>query len=236
MNARKGGTPRAALLDFYGTLVEATSWGPRFEAVLGEHGLAWPEVEQVTIAVLDGVDHREHSVDRDAYVTWERGRLQALAEAAGATVETVVGVVDALYTASKTWEIVAYPEVPEVLATLRARRVQVVICSNWDWDLPDAVASAGLDGLIDIVVTSARAGYRKPHPAFYAHALEVAGLAAEEVVFAGDSWGPDVEGPLAAGIPIVAHVHRVDDTSAAPDLPPGAHRVADLRGLLDLFG
>jgi putative hydrolase of the HAD superfamily len=229
---------KAALLDFYGTLAEATSWGPRFEEIITAHNLVWPG-ERPTIAALDGVDHRVHSVDRDTYVQWERSRLQALAEAAGAEVETMAGVVDALYSASKSWEIVAYPEVPDVLRELRARGVRIVICSNWDWDLPDAVSAAGLDDLIDVIVTSARAGYRKPHPAFYTHALEVAAVRAADSVFAGDSWGPDVEGPLAAGIPVVAHIHRPGDTADQPDLPDlpaGAHRLTDLRGLLDLIG
>jgi putative hydrolase of the HAD superfamily len=222
------------MLDFYGTLVEATAWGPRFEDVLAGHGLAWPENSPRSWVALDGVDHAAHSTDRDAYVTWERSRLALLAEGCGAEPDSITAVVDSLYRASKTWTIVAYPEVPDVLAELRRRGVQVVICSNWDWDLPDAVAAAGLDGLVDVIVTSARCGYRKPHPRFYDHALDVARLEAAEALFAGDSWGPDVEGPLAAGMAVVAHVHRAGDASPAPELPDGVHRVADLRGLLDL--
>jgi FMN phosphatase YigB (HAD superfamily) len=50
----------------------------------------------------------------------------------------------------------------------------------------------------------------------------------------GDTWDADVEGPHRLGMTPV-HVHRAHDDRAAPPLPPGAHRVRDLRGLLDLL-
>jgi putative hydrolase of the HAD superfamily len=225
---------RALLLDFYGTLAHATSWGPRFEDVLATHGLGWPDERPLSAATLDGADHLAHSADRDTYVAWERSRLQLLVEATGAAADLAPRVVDDLYNASKTWEMAVYAEVPEVLRAFRARGWRIVICSNWDWDLEDVLATVRLDGMVDHVVTSARAGYRKPHPAIYERTLAVADAAAEHSVFAGDSWGPDVEGPLAAGIPRAVHVYREGDPAPAPDLPAGAHRVADLSGLLAL--
>jgi putative hydrolase of the HAD superfamily len=113
-----------------------------------------------------------------------------------------------------------------------------VICSNWDWDLAEAVEEAGLTTRFDALLSSAWVGARKPHPRIYARALLEAGVEADEALFVGDTWGPDVEGPLAAGIPAV-YLRRVghwpdgtcphDDptTAAVPVLP-------DLTGLLDL--
>ena len=55
-----------------------------------------------------------------------------------------------------------------------ARGLRLAICSNWDWDLEPAVAEAGLAGRFDIVVSSAWAGARKPHPRIYRYLLEQA--------------------------------------------------------------
>ena len=44
----------------------------------------------------------------------------------------------------------AYPEVPGVLAELRARGLRLAICSNWDWDLAQAVDEVGLADLVDV--------------------------------------------------------------------------------------
>ena len=88
--------------------------------------------------------------------------------------------------------------------------------------------------VLDALVTSAQAGARKPHPRIYRCALAVAGAPPAHVLFAGDSWRPDVEGPLAVGMRAV-HVAREERHDDEPPLPPGAHRVRDLRGLLELL-
>ena len=92
-------------------------------------------------------------------------------------------------------ELHAYPEVPDALRELRAQGLLLAVCSNWDWDLEVAVAEAGLGGAVDLLVSSAWAGARKPHPRIFRHTLSLLGLAAADVVFVGDTWGPDVEGP-----------------------------------------
>ena len=75
-----------------------------------------------------------------------------------------------------------------------------MVCSNWDWDLELAVEEAGLLGRVDVLVSSAWAGARKPHARIFRHTLDVVGRRAEDVVFVGDTWGPDVEGPSTLGI------------------------------------
>jgi FMN phosphatase YigB (HAD superfamily) len=51
--------------------------------------------------------------------------------------------------------------------------------------------------LIDSVTTSLDVGYRKPHAAMFDEGIRLAGCAAEEGVFIGNSEGKDVE-PAAA--------------------------------------
>jgi putative hydrolase of the HAD superfamily len=50
------------------------------------------------------------------------------------------------------------------------------------------------------VVTSAGSGVRKPDPAIFAAALELAGCGADEAVHVGDTVAEDIAGAEAAGI------------------------------------
>ena len=111
----------------------------------------------------------------------------------------------------------------------------LAICSNWDWDIDRAVAGAGLEDVVDVVVTSARAGARKPHPRIFRHTLQRCYVAPPEALFVGDTVYADVEGPLAYGMSAL-HVWRDDMVGAPPPLPRGATRAADLRAVLDLTG
>lgn len=228
--------PPVIILDFYGTLAEAVSWGPSLADVLAAHGFESPdEAGFWRKATVDGMDHRQHSVSRDAYVAWERSRLVDYARAAGVPPEQLEEITDDLYRAAKTFELEAYPETHDVLRALRGAGARLAICSNWDWDLPELLERLDLLEPFDVVVTSARAGARKPHPHIYRYALDAVDARPDEVIFVGDSWEPDVEGPLSLGLRAV-HVAR--DASADPDelpeVPPGAHRAPDLRALVDL--
>jgi putative hydrolase of the HAD superfamily len=120
-----------------------------------------------------------------------------------------------------------YAEVPGVLRRARELGIRLVVVSNWDVSLHDALAAAGLDRLLDATVTSAEFGAAKPDPAIFAHALELAGVAAADAVHVGDSVEADVDGARAAGIaPLL--VVRGD----AP--PPGG--VEAIRTLRELPG
>lgn len=227
---------RAVLFDFYGTLARAVSWGETHEQVFARHGLPFDAVHWDSNWVgeaTDGDEHLEHSVSRDAYMAWERERLRRRAAGCGVGDDDVDALVDDLHSASKAYTLKAYDEVIDVLGTLRAHAVTVAICSNWDWDLDRAVAQSGLDHLVDIAVTSAQAGARKPHPRIFRHTLERCGADAHEALFVGDTFAADVEGPLAVGMKAL-HVWRDDMEGDPPALPDGATRSADLAPVLDL--
>jgi putative hydrolase of the HAD superfamily len=133
----------------------------------------------------------------------------------------------------------AYDEVPGVLDDLRERGLGLVICSNWDWDLEPAIAEAGLAGRFDTVVSSAWAGARKPHPRIYRYLLEQAALDPHDVLFVGDTWAPDVEGPLAAGMRpayLERDGHWPDATRPAETSAVPVARIRDLTGILPLLG
>ncbi len=233
---------RAVLLDFYGTLAHAATWGPTRQEIMAERGFEIPDDEALVkwtgaFEAIDGKEHLEHSRSAEHYEAWERDRLRSFVVACGVGTDDAGPLVDDLYTATKAFRLEAYPEVPDVLRELRAKRLTVAVCSNWDWHLDRAMGQAGLTDLVDVAVTSARAGARKPHPRIFRHTLEACGAVdGRDVVFAGDSWGPDVEGPAAVGMRPV-HVWRPEwegERDPPPPLTDGVVRVRDLRGLIAL--
>lgn len=227
---------KAVLFDFYGTLARAVAWGDTHEQVFARHGQRFDAERWVHNFVgesNDGDEHVEHSASRDAYVAWEVDRLRRRARNCGVGEDELEALVADLHTAAKTYTLKAYDEVPDVLATLRRRGITVAVCSNWDWDLDRAIASVGLEGRADVVVTSAQAGARKPHPRIFRHTLDRCGVGPAEALFVGDSFYPDVEGPLAYGMRAV-HVWRDDMVGDPPQLPEGAIRTPDLRPVLDV--
>jgi len=221
---------RAVLLDFYGTLARAVSFGLTYEDVFASRGLRldpsdWAGWDR---QVYDGQEHVEQSRTRDTYVAWERERLHGVVASYGA--DDVEGLVDDLHAASKDFTLAAYDDVTPVLSDLRAQGLVVAVCSNWDWDLDRALDQAGLGGAADVVVTSARVGARKPHPRIFTETLRRCGVHASQALFVGDTWEPDVEGPTAMGMWAV-HVCRDDRPGPTPALPPGVRRISDLREL-----
>jgi putative hydrolase of the HAD superfamily len=97
----------------------------------------------------------------------------------------------------------AYEDSEPALRSLRERDLGVVVVSNWDCSLDDVLARCGLGELTDGAVSSAEAGARKPDPAIFAPALELAGCEASEALHVGDTAEEDVEGARAAGIPVL---------------------------------
>ena len=224
------------LFDFYGTLARAVSWGDTHGEVFARHGLpfdderwGWNFIGETN----DGDLHLEHSESRDTYLAWEVDRLRRRARACGVGEDDLDALVADLHVASKTYTLKAYDEVTDVLAELRRRGLAVAICSNWDWDIDRAVAAAGLEGTVDVVVTSAQAGARKPNPRIFRHTLERCGVAPAEALFVGDTLYADVEGPRSYGM-AAAHVWRDDMIGEPGLLPAGATRSPDLRAVLDL--
>lgn len=229
---------RAVVFDFYGTLAHAVSWGSPADEIFSRRGhrLEQAAYDAWQAEVFDGMEHHQHSGTRDDYLAWERDRLRRAARASGVGADDLEELVAELHVAIGDFELAAYEETPQVLDELRRRGMVLGVCSNWGWDLDRALAMSGLEGGFDVVVTSAQAGVRKPHPRIFQLTVEQVGVAPGETVFVGDTWYPDVEGALAAGMQPV-HVWRADDdhvTGAPPHVPAGVHRIHDLRGLLDL--
>ena len=231
--------PTAVLLDFYGTLAHATQW-LSIDVVLAEHGYElptavrekwWFESEQ------NGLVHVEHSTDRDAYTAWQRGRLLSMLAETDVHPGEYELIVEKLRAGTATRVLEPYEESAEILRDLRDRGLRLAICSNWDWDLAEAVDEVGLTGLVDTVVSSAWAGARKPHPLIFEHTLTKIDASPADAVFVGDTWGPDVVGPRDAGMTplyLQRDGHWPDPTAPA-DPAAEVACAPDLQGLFALL-
>lgn len=175
-----------------------------------------------------GADHHLASASRRDYDAWAERRLGDWLGELGVERERRTALVAELR--RPQGQLMAYPEAYDVLASLRERGVRVGVCSNWSWDLERHVVEAGLGPVVDEIVSSAQAGYRKPSPEIYRIALDALAVTAGDAAFVGDSWLTDVEGPLAAGFALAVHVDRCGDGGPAV-LPPHTARVRDLRAL-----
>jgi putative hydrolase of the HAD superfamily len=194
-----------------------------FLAGLIEVGLpVSPETLAKLQTASEGLDHSEWSCSRRTYTAWAAATLSSVARAGtvmGADLAPqVIPALEQLHQAP----MVAMPGAADCLAAVRRAGFTVALCSNWGWDLAVDVAGAGLAGHIDVFVTSAQAGYRKPHPRIYQATLERAGFGADDAVFIGDSLRTDVLGPQRAGIRSVLlasdtkrQLHREQVTSLA---------------------
>src|ERR1700730_18540137 len=148
---------QAVLFDFYNTLAETTNFGPSWEQVVTELGYDLPPDirDRWWNDGIDGTEHDEHSQSRDHYVAWQQSRVRLMLSECGVPESAHDDLIVRVREIGAHNRIDAYDEVDDVIRSLRAQGVALAICSNWDWDLHEAVESAGLTGAFDVVVSSA---------------------------------------------------------------------------------
>ncbi len=229
---------RAVLFDFYGTLARATRW-LSIDVVLAERGYELPKAvhDRWWNQGIDGVEHVEHSESREAYQAWQHERLLAMLAETDVHPGEYEEILEQLRHGNEARVLEAYPEVPSALEELRRLGVSLAVCSNWDWDLDQALDEVALRGRFDVVVSSAWAGARKPHPRIFEYTLERLGVEAPGVVFVGDTWGPDVVGPQAVGMTplyLRRRDHWPDETAPADPGSVGVATATDVTPILEL--
>ncbi|HWH96134.1 MAG TPA: HAD-IA family hydrolase [Baekduia sp.] len=189
------------LLDALGTLLELERPAPRLRAELAARGVAVSGAEADAALRAEIAYYRAHhdeAVD-SAALDDLRDRCAAVLAAALPEHARAVGDLRAALLASLRFR--PYPEVPPALAALRAAGLRLVVVSNWDVSLHEALAQTGLTPLVDAALSSAEARSAKPAPAIFARALAlVDGAEAAAAVHVGDSVEHDVAGARAAGI------------------------------------
>lgn len=210
--------PGAILLDALGTLIELQPPAPilcdelvrRFDVHVS-HG----EAERAIAAEIAYYRaHFDEGAGPEELIELRRRCVVAMREELPpeASVVPVEELTEALL-ASITFRV--FPDVGFALGSARTRGTRVVVVSNWDISLHDVLGRIGLAPLLDGVVTSAEYGARKPDPAIFASALEIAGVPASKAVHVGDSLEEDVAGARAARIEPV--LIRRDGSPGPPD-------------------
>ena len=217
---------RAAIFDAYGTLLDIHAAMANHAAHLGPN---WPQIsadwrqkqlEYSWIRSLAGPAHH-----RDF---WTLTR-EALAWTAARHRIDRTDVLDAILSSYRHLD--PYPEVPAVLGALRAAGMPTAILSNGEPGmLADAVRSAGIDGLLDFVLSIESVGIFKPDPRVYQLAVDRLGVPAEDIAFVSSNpwdafgahafgfrvfWLNRTSGPEEYGLRSIA-----TELSGLADLPP----------------
>jgi putative hydrolase of the HAD superfamily len=221
--------PRAWLLDALGTLLELEPPVEPLRRELAERfGVQLTAAEAGAAMKAEiGFYRANHdiAVDRESLGALRRAAAAALRDAlppdAAAGLE-LGALTDALLAALR---FRPFPEVPEVLRAARAKGIRLVVVSNWDVSLHDALAQTGLAPLLDGAITSAEVGSAKPGGEIFARGLALAGIEAAAALHVGDDLAADVGGARAAGI----DVRLVLRDGSEP--PPGVATVRSLREL-----
>jgi putative hydrolase of the HAD superfamily len=186
------GMVRAVFLDALGTLVELEPPWLSMRARVPDD-VSDERLEEALRAEM--AYYRDH-----AHEARDQASLADLRERCAGIVSEKLGIE---VTAGELVEAIrfdAYPDAVPALRQLRESGQRLVAVSNWDCSLPDVLERCGLGELLDGAVSSAVAGARKPDPAIFKPALELAGCRPDEALHVGDTSAEDVEGARAAGI------------------------------------
>jgi putative hydrolase of the HAD superfamily len=183
---------RAVFLDALGTLVELEPpWVSLRDRVPDE--VSDERLEEALRAEM--AYYRDH-----AHEGRDEASLVDLRERCAAIVSEKLGIEIGVEQLVEAIRFDAYPDVLPALSELREGGRRLVAVSNWDCSLPAVLERCGLGELLDGAVSSAVAGARKPDPAIFGPALELAGCGPDEALHVGDTPEEDVAGALAAGI------------------------------------
>jgi len=185
--------PRAVLFDAYGTLFDVYSVGLLGEQLFPGQGarlaMVWRDKQIEYTRLVTTSDHGAHyqpfwTLTRQA-LTFAIKSVAPAARQDWASFEPLAGQLMNQYR-----HLSAFPENHEVLKALRARGVVTGILSNGEPEmLGIAVRSAGLEGLLDHVISVDPIRKYKTHPDAYALGEAATGLPRTQIAFvSSNAW------------------------------------------------
>ncbi len=185
-------TIRACVFDAYGTLLDFSSAVAGEKAVLGDRADA-----------LDALWRR-----KQLEYTWLRALMRRHTDFRTVTAEALDHAMEALGIGDEGLRdrllaaydrLAPYPEVPATLERLAAGGLRLAILSNGTPEmLASGVASAGIGGRLEAVLSVEEVGVFKPDPEVYMLATRSLGLAAREIAFlSSNAW--DAHGAASFG-------------------------------------
>jgi len=233
----QGDSPKAVLFDVGGTLFECRPGvaeiyadvlsrlgGPVTPAEVGPvFRQVWSELTQLHPRGLD----RYHHFKGNEWEWWGELVRRVLARLSHpAEWETALRELMDAFADPALWHV--FPEVPEVLARLKASGLRLAVVSNWDSRLPVLLERLGLTGYFAELLVSALEGVEKPGTEIFLRASARLGVEPVRCLHVGDSPLDDYRGAESAGMRAVL----VDREGIFDN---GYARVADLRGLYDIL-
>jgi 2-haloacid dehalogenase len=179
--------PKAVLFDAYGTLFDVYSVGLLAEQLFPGQGAAlgllWRDKQIEYTRLVTTSNGGEHYKP-----FWELTRAGLRYACKRLALDLTPEREERLMNQYR--HLSAFPENKEVLAALKAKGVVTGILSNGDPEmLGVAVRSAGLDGLLDHVLSVDTVRKYKTHPDAYALGTEKTGLQAKQIAFVScNAW------------------------------------------------
>ena len=218
------------MFDALGTLVALEPPGLLLARGLRERAGVQISSAQADVALAAEISyyraHLDEGRDRESLAGLRRRCAETLREALPASAQTIeIDSLQAILLDALRFS--AFPDAREAIEAARGLPARALVVSNWDVSLEDVLARLQLAPLLDAVVTSARAGARKPSEVIFVQALELAGVSPERAVHVGDSVEEDVVGARRAGIqPILLSRDGLEG-------PPGVLTISGLGELAD---
>jgi 2-haloacid dehalogenase len=214
---------RAYVFDAYGTLFDVHAAAGRYSAEIGPTYERLSQIWRTKHLEYTWI-HAQTGQHTRFWTLTERSLDFAIASVGGVP----VGVREKLLAAYR--QMAAFPEVPDVLAALKAQGARLAILSNGDPDmLAEAVTAAGLDGRFDAVLSIQTAGIFKPAMRVYQLASDAVGVAPSDGMFmSSNRW--DIAGAGVFGFK-TTWVNRAGAPDEYPDMP-APRIVRDLRALV----
>jgi 2-haloacid dehalogenase len=212
--------------DVFGTLINVRDGSyPAFERILREAGATGVDVK----AFWESWEERNIEAYWGPYRPYKeicRESLAATFEAFGiqGRPETISHYFDAFS------RFKLYPDVVDTLDRL-SRRFKLAVVSNIDDDL---LAATPLKRTFDLVCTAERARGYKPDGTLFRYLLANAGVAAKEILHAGQSQFTDMVGAKPLGL-TVAWINR-RGVALRPEVPRPDFEYPDIRSLIALVG
>ncbi len=223
-------TIKACVFDAYGTLFDVAAAAREAAQEPGREAFAphWPKVandwrlKQLQYTWLRAIT----GAHTDFWQVTQEGLDWAL-EASGLAEPALRERLLQLY-----WELSAYPEVPEMLKTLKDQGFETAILSNGSPDmLAGAVDSAGIGDVLDDVLSVESVGIFKPDASVYELVTNRFGCARDEVLFVSSN-GWDAAGAAGFGFTTV-WVNRANEPMDRLPWTPH-HVLSDLTTIPDL--
>jgi len=207
---------RVIFWDFHGTLAyDRCGWsGTMLHILKNEHPGISVRRETITHLMSTGFPwhfpekgHTEYNDDPEGWWRASDAQMVRIYNQIGVPAQEasrLVGLFRRTYLES-TENFIPFDDSYEALRASRERGFANVILSNHVPELDEIIGRLPFADLIDHIVTSARVGYEKPHPAIYDHARALMGNP-ETCWMVGDNYTADCLGALGAGFqPVWVH-------------------------------